>query len=61
MSDRRPRPNKKLNSNDRKAMVTIMSVLLRNCMAIPLSLELQYFGREQEEGHIGKGCKSLIL
>ena len=62
MSERRPRLNKKLNSNDRKAMVRIMSVLLRNCIAVPPSLELQLHLAESKRKAIsGKAASTLIF
>ena len=61
MSERRPRLNKKLNSNDRKAMVRIKTVLPRNCIAVLQALKTSMLSRKQEKGHIRKTCKYLIL
>ena len=60
MSERRPRLNKKLNSNDRKAMVRIMTVLLRNCIAVLQASNFNCTRGEQEEGQIRKRYKSLF-
>ena len=51
MSERRPRLNKKLNSNDRKAMLRIKTVLPRNCIAVLQALKLNTFGRARERPH----------
>jgi hypothetical protein len=60
MRERSPRLSRKLNSNDRKAMLRIIKVLPRNCMAALQILKLHLPSREQVKGHITTACKWLF-
>ena len=51
MSERRPRLNKKLNSNDRKAMLRIKTVLPRNCIAVLQASNFNAFEKARERPH----------
>jgi len=60
MSERRPRLSKKLNSNDRNAMVRIMTVLLRNCIAVPPKLDQLQLAESKRKTTFGRGASGLF-